>query len=56
MDKFIETQLKALKELEKSFDVEISHIEADIILCNILNYLGYDDVVKAFNKLSKWYC
>ena len=31
------------------------HIEADDILCELLEYLGYGDVVEEYNKLDKWY-
>ena len=56
MDKFIEIKLKELKELDtKKIDTEMVHIEADEILCEILSYLGHNDVVIAFNSLYKWY-
>ena len=49
-------EIKAkLKELQQSDDVELSHYEADQIICNLLNDLGYTDVVKEYNKISKWY-
>lgn len=44
-----------LKELQESDDVELSHYEADQIICNLLNDLGYTDVVKEYDKISKWY-
>ncbi|MCP3885125.1 MAG: hypothetical protein GY700_06555 [Propionibacteriaceae bacterium] len=29
--------------------------EADLILCDLLEKLGCDDVVAAYNKIGKWY-
>ena len=49
-------EIKAkLKELQQSDDVEQSHYEADQIICNLLNDLGYKDILKEYNKISKWY-
>lgn len=31
------------------------HYEADDTLCELLEYLGYGDVVEEYNKLDKWY-
>ena len=31
------------------------HIEADKILCELLDELGYHDFVEAFEKVPKWY-
>lgn len=36
-------------------DNEDWHIEADSILCELLDYLGYHDFVEAFNEVPKWY-
>lgn len=44
-----------LEELSKCSDYEYSHIEADDILCEILQKLGYSDIVREFNNLGKWY-
>lgn len=47
--------LEQLQDLKCALDIEISHIEADEILCKILKELGYTEIVKAYNKVSKWY-
>lgn len=36
-------------------DREDWHREADNILCELLNYLGYPDFVEAFEEVPKWY-
>lgn len=36
-------------------DSEAEHEEADEILCNLLEYLGHDELVAEFKSLSKWY-
>jgi hypothetical protein len=38
-----------------SKDIEINHSEADDILCDLLNDLGYTELVNEFKKLEKWY-
>lgn len=44
-----------LKALQSNSDIEAAHNQADKILCDLLNSLGYDDVVKEFENLEKWY-
>lgn len=41
--------------LHNNEDAEFAHGAADKILCNILNELGYVDIVESFNKVKKWY-
>lgn len=36
-------------------DEEEDHSEADVILCNMLNALGYNDLTDAWDKVGKWY-
>lgn len=36
-------------------DREDWHVEADNILCELLDYLGYHNFVEVFNEASKWY-
>jgi hypothetical protein len=38
-----------------SGDIEANHCEADDILCDLLNDLGYTELVNEFKKLEKWY-
>lgn len=36
-------------------DQEDWHFDADNILCELLDYLGYHDFVVAFEEVPKWY-
>lgn len=36
-------------------DEEEDHSEADGILCDMLNALGYKDLTDAWDKIGKWY-
>lgn len=47
--------LKKLKEIDETSDTESGHIEADEVLCLLLNKLGFEDVVEAYNLIPKWY-
>ena len=46
-------QLNAL--IGNKYDNEYNHIEADEILCKLLESLGYGDVVAVWEKIKKWY-
>lgn len=51
---------KSLARLEKLVnkkypDEEEDHGEADGILCDMLNALGYKDLTDAWDKIGKWY-
>ena len=49
--------LARLEELvnKKYPDEEEDHCEADGILCNMLDALGYKDLTDAWDKIGKWY-
>jgi hypothetical protein len=47
--------IKKLKKIQKSSDVERAHVDADVILCELLEQFGYADVVRQYEKVSKWY-
>jgi hypothetical protein len=36
-------------------DNEDNHIRADEVLCDILDLLGYEDLVSLWHKVGKWY-
>ena len=42
-------------QTEESEDEEKVHIKADKLLCDFLKQLGYDEIVKEYNKIPKWY-
>lgn len=47
--------VKRLQEEVNNDDTEDAHINADYILCELLEKLGYKDVVEKYNEVSKWY-
>lgn len=47
--------LKRLEELRYSTDTESAHSTADAILCELLELLGYEDIVMAYEAIDKWY-
>lgn len=44
-----------LIELQQGNDPECNHSAADGILCEILEKLGYGNIVKEYDKIDKWY-
>jgi hypothetical protein len=55
-NEFLNEQYLALfKEKCTSGDIEINHSNADDLLCDLLNDLGYTELVTEFKKLEKWY-
>jgi primase-polymerase (primpol)-like protein len=57
IDALYQKSLARLKELvNKEYpDEEEDHGEADVILCNMLDALGYKDLTNAWDKIGKWY-
>ena len=57
IDALYQKSLSRLKELvNKEYpDEEEDHSEADVILCNMLNALGYKDLTDAWDDIKKWY-
>jgi hypothetical protein len=47
--------LQALIGQQNNDDTEIAHENADDILCNFLESLGYDKIVEEYKKIRKWY-
>jgi len=50
---------RALKMLEaikaSKGDMESDHVQADNVLCELLRSLGHEEVVDAYDKISKRY-
>ncbi len=44
-----------LAELNTRYDIELAHMRADEILCEILKLYGLSDVVDEWRKVAKWY-
>lgn len=38
-----------------NYDREVAHVKMDIVLCAVLNELGYEDAVRIFKHTPKWY-
>ena len=55
MRRTIEEIIAKLKELQQDDDIEKAHLEADWIICDLLDDLGYTEVTKEYDKISKWY-
>ena len=57
MDKELsDSYIKKLKQFQdEDDDWEISHSEADRIVCELLMDLGYDDFVVEYEKVPKWF-
>jgi len=53
--KEVDKAITKLKILQKGIDDEVMHCEADYILCELLNCLGYSEVVEEYNKVDKFY-
>ena len=51
----IDQAVCSLEVEQERGDTEQAHSNADSILCDLLNSLGCEDVVKAFIKVDKWY-
>ena len=50
-----EEAIAKLAQLQTDDDTESAHGDADDILCELLQSLGYADVVDAYAKIDKWY-
>jgi hypothetical protein len=48
--------LKMMKDINiNGGDQEIDHGAADDILCKLLEKLGYEELIKTYNEIPKWY-
>lgn len=50
-----EEALAKLLECQKNNDTETAHADADDVLCELLETLGYGDVVVEYAKVHKWF-
>ena len=44
-----------MKMISERDDEEVRHIEADDLMCDFLEKLGYGEGVKIFKEMRKWY-
>ena len=54
-EKLAEYAKKLLKEYQENDDTEVAHYHADHVLCQLLQDLGYEDVVSEYDRIGKWY-
>ena len=53
--------LKRLREImadlenKEFYDQESAHADADDVLCELLEYLGFKEVVEEYHQIPKWY-
>ena len=47
--------IEALKKCQENKDIEKAHSDADEILCQLLIYLGCQEVVNQYEQVEKWY-
>lgn len=47
--------IEALKVEQQNNDTEEAHANADGVLCNLLEELGYTKIVEEYDKVHKWY-
>ena len=46
---------RRMKEIKENGDQEEAHIEADQLMCSLLDTLGYGRGVATFRGMYKWY-
>lgn len=51
----INKYIKRMENAKKNWDTECSHIDADDILCEMLEDLGYGEIVEMYREIDKWY-
>jgi hypothetical protein len=47
--------LTKLEALENCWDPEAAHSDADVILTDFLETLGFKEIVVRYEKIDKWY-
>ena len=50
-----ESAVSSLLEIQQMSDTECAHSAADGVLRRFLLSLGYDDVIREYDKVEKWY-
>ena len=55
MPEYVNEYVEKLRKLADLDDPEVIHGAADDLLCDLLKKLGYDEVVKCFDELPRWY-
>ncbi len=51
-----EREMRAIEaKYQKNHDHEMAHMDADALLCRVLEEAGYRKGVRVFTRLDKWY-
>ena len=48
-------RMKELKRKSLEEDTEGAHVAADILLCEVLDKLGFKELTKIFWEMERWY-
>ncbi len=55
-DKKLENEyIEKIEQECKGFDQESDHVYADNLLCELLKELGFNNLVKRYEEIPKWY-
>lgn len=48
---------KQMEQIENEFgqDIEMAHGKADFLMCKVLSEMGYQEGIKVFEDMPKWY-
>jgi hypothetical protein len=47
--------IERLRQAQRNGDIEGAHGDADRVLCELLTTLGYEDVVREWEAVEKWF-
>jgi|LakMenE18May11ns_1017448.scaffolds.fasta_scaffold9823137_3 hypothetical protein len=48
-------QIRESQEVNKIGDIEGDHVKADGLLVDFVLYLGFTEIVEAYESIGKWY-
>ena len=51
----IKDYTEKMREIATNPDCEAAHFNADELLCELLEELGYGEVVEVYHEVCKWY-
>lgn len=55
LEKATRKAVKKLRKIQENIDSEKAHVDADNVLRELLQELGFEEVVVEFDKIEKWY-
>ena len=54
-EKLLNESIHKMIEISSDYDEEMAHINADHLLCEVLNKLGFVELVNVYERVKKWY-